>query len=60
MKNYEQMTLEELIAEKKKCENAIWDLEMSDRMTASMRERHRELYRIKWYIISLIDSKKGE
>lgn len=60
MKNYEQMTMEELIAEKKKCENAIWDLEMSDRMTISMRERHRELYRIKWYIISLMNGKKGE
>ena len=60
MKNYEQMTMEELIAEKKKCENAIWDLEMSDRMTISMREHHSELYRIKWYIINLIDSKKGE
>lgn len=60
MKNYEQMTLEELIAEKKKCENAIWDLEMSDRMTASMRAHYDELYRIKWYIISLIDGKKGE
>lgn len=60
MKNYEQMTLKELIAEKKRCENAIWDLEMSDRMTASMCEHHRELYRIKWYIISLIGSKIGE
>ena len=60
MKNYEQMTMEELIAEKKKCENAIWDLEMSDRMTISMRERHRELYRTMYYIISLMDSKKGE
>ena len=54
------MTLEELIAEKKKCENAIWDLEMSDCMTTSMREHHRELYRTKWYIINLIDNKKGE
>ena len=60
MKNYEQMTMEELIAEKKRCENAIWDLEMSDRMTTSMRERHREWYRTMYYIISLIDSKKGE
>ena len=60
MKNYEQMTIEELIAEKNKCENAIWDLEMSDRMTISMRERHRELYRIKWYIFSLIGNKIGE
>ena len=60
MKNYEQMAMEELIAEKEKCEKAIWDLEMSDRMTISMRERHRELYRIKWYIISLIGNKIGE
>lgn len=60
MKNYEQMTMEELIAEKNKYENAIWDLEMSDRMTISMRELHRELYRTMYYIISLMDSKKGE
>lgn len=60
MKNYEQMTMEELIAEKKRCEKAIWDLEMSDRMTISMRERHREWYRTMCYIISLMDRKKGE
>ena len=54
------MALEELIAEKEKCEKAIWDLEMSDRMTASMRVQYDELYRVKWYIISLIDNKKGE
>ena len=54
MKNYCEMTKEELQEELKKIEKKLWDLEMSDRMTTTMREEYDELYRTKFYVLDLL------
>lgn len=56
MKNYCEMTKEELLEEQKKIEKKLWDLEMSDRMTATMWEEYRELYRHKFWILDLLEN----
>ena len=54
MKNYCEMSAEELREELKKIEKKLWNLEMSDRMTATMRDEYDELYRCKFWVLDLL------